>query len=92
MPNQVPDEVKSRRISELIRLQQEITGQILDDCVGKTYTVLAEGPSSREPDWLMGRTPEGFAVNFPAAGRKIGDLIQVLITRNAVHTLIGETV
>ena len=93
MPGQVPDDVKSRRIQELIDRQNEITQEINDTLQGRTVEVLVEGLSKTNPSMLSGRTRTNKLVVFPLyPGVTQGDLINVKITETRAWTQIGEVV
>jgi tRNA-2-methylthio-N6-dimethylallyladenosine synthase len=91
LPDTVPAEVKSRRLAEVIALQQRITGEIMTAQIGRRERILLEYPSRRGGHQLMGRT-EGFrSVIVPAApGFAPGDLAEVTITGATHKTLFGE--
>ncbi|MCS7000593.1 MAG: tRNA (N6-isopentenyl adenosine(37)-C2)-methylthiotransferase MiaB [Bacteroidota bacterium] len=92
----VPDEVKSRRLEEIIELQNRISWEINQGEIGKVVEVLVEGPSKRDPAQWQGRTPTNKVVIFPhigtQAGYVVGDLIHVRIERATSATLIGHVV
>lgn len=93
MPGQVPDDVKSRRIQELIDRQNEITQEINDTLQGRTVEVLVEGLSKTNPSMLSGRARTNKLVVFPLyPGVTQGDLINVKITETRAWTQIGEVV
>jgi tRNA-2-methylthio-N6-dimethylallyladenosine synthase len=90
MSDTVPPEVKSRRLAEVIALQQRITGEILAGEVGQRARILIEHPSKRAAHELMGRTDGFRSVIVPAApGLAPGDLCEVTITRATRATLFG---
>jgi tRNA-2-methylthio-N6-dimethylallyladenosine synthase len=86
----VPEEVKKRRLNEIIALQNGISQEISQSCVGKTYTVLIEGNSKRSADDFCGRNDQNQMVVFPKTeGVGPGDYVQVRIHRATSATLIG---
>lgn len=86
----VPEEVKKRRLNEIIGMQMGISQEISQTCVGKTYWVLIEGNSKRSADDFCGRNDHNQMVVFPKAeGLKPGDYVQVRIHRATSATLIG---
>lgn len=91
-PDDVPDDVKSRRLTEIIAQQNRISTQKNEACIGKTYKVLVEGTSKRSKDDLFGRNSQNTVVIFPAANHKPGDYVWVKIHRATTTSLIGETV
>lgn len=85
----VPDEVKARRLSEIIALQQKMSGRSNRADIGKMFEVLVEGTSRRSPEFLMGRTSGNKVVVFPDRGAKPGEYVMVKITGSTPATLKG---
>ncbi|MDR3350957.1 MAG: tRNA (N6-isopentenyl adenosine(37)-C2)-methylthiotransferase MiaB [Prevotellaceae bacterium] len=85
----VPDGIKTRRLMEIIALQNRLSLESNRRDVGKTFEVLAEGPSKRSPGDLAGRTPHNKMVVFPKAHCKAGDRVSVKITACSSATLTG---
>ncbi len=73
MKDDVPDEVKTRRLNEIISLQNELSAAGKKRDVGQTYEVLVEGPARRPAGAMMGRTSGNKVVVFQAANGKHGD-------------------
>ena len=92
MPDDVPDEVKSRRLSEIIALQNELGLESNRRDVGKVFEVLVEGRSRRNAEQLSGRTSQNKVVVFDRGGRDVGDYVRVRITGCTPATLFGEEV
>ncbi|MFZ4583414.1 MAG: TRAM domain-containing protein, partial [Paludibacter sp.] len=92
MEDNVPEEVKLRRLDEIIKLQNEIANQSNQNDIGKTFEVLVEGFSKRSNEQLFGRTSQNKVVIFPREGRKIGEFIHVKVVSASSATLIGEVV
>ena len=92
MPDDVPDEVKSRRLSEIIALQNELGLESNRRDVGKEFEVLVEGRSRRNAEQLSGRTSQNKVVVFDRGGRDVGDYVRVRITGCTPATLFGEEV
>ena len=90
MPDTVSAEVKSRRLAEVIALQQRITGEIMRAQIGRRERILIENPSRRGGHQLMGRTDGFRPVIVPAAGLVPGELVEVTITGATHKTLFGE--
>ena len=88
----VPPEVKTRRLNEIIELQNRLSLESNRRDVGKTFEVLVEGPSKRDPDDLCGRTGSDKMCVFPGEGHKAGDYVQVEITSCTSATLLGRIV
>jgi len=90
LKDDVPQEVKNRRLTEVIALQREHSLLRSQEQLGKTVEVLIEGTSKKsESDW-MGRNSQSFVVVFPKEGYKIGDFVNVKITDCTSGTLIGK--
>lgn len=91
-PDDVPDEIKTRRLNEIIALQNKLSAKSKRKDVGKTFTVLTEGRSKRSLDFLSGRTSQNKVVVFPDNGARQGDYVNVFIDRCTSATLIGKAV
>ncbi len=91
-PDDVPQEVKTRRLNEIIGLQNRKSLERYRAQIGKRLTVLVEGPSKRNPDQLCGRASNNMMCVFPAAGQKAGDYAHILVTDCTSATLIGQGV
>ncbi|MCF8237111.1 MAG: tRNA (N6-isopentenyl adenosine(37)-C2)-methylthiotransferase MiaB [Saprospiraceae bacterium] len=92
-PDDVPEEVKKRRLEEIISFQAELSSahNLLD--IGKTYEVLIEGDSKRDDQEFKGRNTHNKVVIFPkVAGLRSGDYARVLITSATSATLRGHIV
>ncbi|MFN8240665.1 MAG: tRNA (N6-isopentenyl adenosine(37)-C2)-methylthiotransferase MiaB [Bacteroidales bacterium] len=89
-PDDVPEEVKNRRLEEIISLQNKLSARSKKADIGKTFKVLAEGISKRSADHLYGRNSQNKVVVFPAGNIKPGDYVDVLIERSTSATLIGK--
>ena len=92
MQDDVPADVKNRRLNEIIGLQNRKSLERYQAQIGKTVTVLVEGPSKRNPEELCGRASNNMMCVFPAAGQKPGDYADVVVTGCTSATLIGEVV
>ncbi len=88
----VPDHIKSERLSEMISLQNKLSAQAKKNDVGKVYEVLIEGFSKRSDEYLSGRTSRNKVVVFPGGGLKKGNYVKVLIERCTSATLIGKSI
>jgi tRNA-2-methylthio-N6-dimethylallyladenosine synthase len=89
LPDDLPDEEKSRRLAELIELQRRIGREILEENLGRTMEVLVEGPSKRDPQEPFGRTRNRFMVVLPAGAARPGDLIPVRLASLSGSTYRG---
>lgn len=91
MKDDVPDDVKGRRLSEIIDLQQKISYEINQQLIGTSEEVLVEGFSRKSEEFLAGRTGTNKVVIFPVkSGVKTGDYVKVKINRATSATLFGE--
>ena len=90
MQDDVPDSIKSRRLNEIIALQQELSyqGNLRD--VGKEFSVLVEGVSKRSEAELMGRNSQNKVVVFPGSKELCGQYVNAVIIRCTPATLIGK--
>ena len=87
----VPEEVKKRRLSEVIRLQNQISLRHNLADVGKTFQVLIEGDSKRSDQEFKGRNSQNKMIVFPKQpGLKPGDYVNVLVKSATGATLLGE--
>jgi tRNA-2-methylthio-N6-dimethylallyladenosine synthase len=92
LPDDVPEEVKIRRLNEIIALQNRLSAESNVRCIGKTYEVLVEGVSKRSREQLVGRTEQNRVVVFDRGTHRIGDFVMVKITEASSATLKGEEV
>jgi len=92
MQDDVPEEVKTRRLNEIIALQNELSAKSKKADVGNTFEVLAEGPAKKPAGAMMGRTSGNKVVVFPATDVRPGDYVNVTVTRATSATLIGNIV
>ncbi|WP_010135731.1 tRNA (N6-isopentenyl adenosine(37)-C2)-methylthiotransferase MiaB [Ochrovirga pacifica] len=89
-PDDVPNDVKKRRLTEVINLQRELSLKNTQSYMGKTVEVLIEGNSKKSEAHWMGRNSQNYAVVFPKGNEKVGDFVQVKITDCTSATLLGE--
>ena len=92
LPDDVPEEVKLRRLNELIALQTEISAQQNKKDEGHEFDVLVEGFSKRSRQQLCGRTEQNKMVVFDKGAHHIGQTVRVRITGSTSATLLGEAV
>ena len=92
LADNVPEEVKGRRLQELIDLQVELSHESNRRDVGKTFEVLVEGTSKKKADELFGRSSQNKVIVFPDNGAKAGDLVRVAVRGCTSATLIGEAI
>ena len=91
LPDDVPEEVKIRRLNELIHLQTELSAEANRRDEGKERDVLVEGFSKRSRSQLCGRTEQGKMVVFDKGDHHIGETVRVRITGSTSATLFGTT-
>ena len=91
LPDDVAEEVKIRRLNELIALQTEISAERNKMDEGKVFEVLVEGFSKRSREQLCGRTEQNKMVVFPKGDHHIGEKVMVKIIGSTSATLLGET-
>ena len=92
LPDDVPEEVKLRRLDEMIHLQTRISAERNAMDVGKEFDVLVEGFSKRSREQLFGRTSQNKVVVFDKGTHHVGDTVRVRITGSSSATLKGEEV
>jgi tRNA-2-methylthio-N6-dimethylallyladenosine synthase len=90
LPDNVPETEKVRRLEEIISLQLELSLMRNREEVGKTMEVLVEGFSKRSREQLFGRTSQNKVVIFDKQNHRVGDRVNVLITKASAATLFGE--
>ncbi|WP_029905456.1 tRNA (N6-isopentenyl adenosine(37)-C2)-methylthiotransferase MiaB [Prevotella sp. 10(H)] len=92
LKDDVPEDVKIKRLQEIIDLQNECSLESNKNDVGKVFEVLVEGFSKRSREQLFGRTSQNKVVIFDKGNYKIGDLVNVRVTGNTSATLFGESI
>ena len=92
LPDDISEEVKIRRLNELIALQNELSAECNKDCVGKEYDVLLEGVSKRSSEQLFGRTEQNKVVIIDRGNHRIGQTVRVKITESSSATLKGVAI
>ncbi|MEE2830717.1 MAG: tRNA (N6-isopentenyl adenosine(37)-C2)-methylthiotransferase MiaB [Myxococcota bacterium] len=90
LEDDVPVEVKKRRLQEIQGLQRAITSEIMTSWEGRVAPVLVEGPSKRDPSWLSGRIGQNWIVNFPGPERLVGRTTDLLIERALSNSFQGS--
>ena len=92
LPDDVPEEVKLRRLNELIQLQTEISAQQNKKDEGREFDVLIEGFSKRSREQLCGRTEQNKMVVMDKGSHHVGETVRVRITGSTSATLFGEEI
>lgn len=92
LEDNIPEEVKIRRLNEIIALQNRLSSEANARAVGKEYEVLVEGVSKRSRDQLFGRTEQNRVVVFNRGNHHVGELVKVRIMSSTSATLLGEEI
>jgi tRNA-2-methylthio-N6-dimethylallyladenosine synthase len=92
LPDDVSEEVKLRRLNEIIALQNRLSAESNARCVGQTFEVLVEGFSKRSREQLVGRTEQNRVVVFDKGTHHVGEFVQVKITDSTSATLKGVAI
>ena len=87
---QIPYEIKKRRIGELIKLQNKITKELSNEYVGNVYRVLAEDVAPKLEGMVCGRTESGRLVNFGGTKEDVGSFFNVRIEQSKSASLFGK--
>jgi tRNA-2-methylthio-N6-dimethylallyladenosine synthase len=88
----VPEDVKGRRLTEIVDLQQKMSLASNQKDVGKTFEVLVESLSKRSKEHLSGRNSQNKVIIFPKKDYKPGDYVMVKVHDCTAATLLGESV
>lgn len=91
-PDDVPQQVKTARLNEIIALQNAISLERNRECIGKSFKVLVEGRSKRSDKELVGRTSQNKTCVFPDTGLKPGDYATVMVDSCSSATLICRVI
>jgi len=88
----IPEEIKKRRLTEIVGLQNRLSSESNRKDIGKTFRVLIEGDSKRSTDDWMGRNTHNKVVVFPKGNSnfKKGDYVMVTVTDSTQATLLGN--
>ena len=92
MPDQIPEEVSSRRIQKLIAIQKENTRRNYAGYIGQVHSVLVEEASKRDERQMAGKDEYNITVNFPGSKDLIGRIVRVKVTTAGESTLRGEMI
>ncbi|MBQ2958940.1 MAG: tRNA (N6-isopentenyl adenosine(37)-C2)-methylthiotransferase MiaB [Alistipes sp.] len=88
----IPEDVKTRRLTEIIELQNTLSEESNKRDVGKEFEILVECTSKRSEEQLSGRTSQNKMVVFDRGDHKVGDYVRVRITGCSSATLFGEEI
>jgi tRNA-2-methylthio-N6-dimethylallyladenosine synthase len=89
LPDDVPANIKQRRLATIIEAQRKLTSEIYASLVGQRERVLCESQSRRSSAELLGRT-DNYRPVIVGAGAAVGDLVDVVIDRAGPATLYGR--
>ena len=92
LEDNIPEEVKIRRLNEIIALQNRLSSEANARAGGKEYEVLVEGVSKRSRAQLFGRTEQNRVVVFNRGNHHVGELVKVRIMSSTSATLLGEEI
>lgn len=90
MKDDVPEDLKTRRLDEIIALQNKLSAASKKNDVGKIFEVLIEGASKRSSENMSGRTSQNKVVVFPGEGKVKGEYVNVAVEKSTSATLIGK--
>jgi tRNA-2-methylthio-N6-dimethylallyladenosine synthase len=85
----IPEDVKRRRLAEVVELHRGHSLQNMQKDVGKTFKVLIEGTSKRSTEHLFGRTDQNKVVIFPKEDHQKGEYVWVKVEDCTAGTLLG---
>lgn len=88
----IPEEVKKRRLAEIVALHRTHTLASMQKDVGKTFSVLIEGTSKRSEEDLYGRNDQNKVIVFPKGKHKKGEYVMVKVENCTAGTLLGKVV
>ncbi|MGI5921514.1 MAG: tRNA (N6-isopentenyl adenosine(37)-C2)-methylthiotransferase MiaB, partial [Syntrophomonadaceae bacterium] len=92
LPDQLPLEIKQKRLARLNEIQYQIALDLNKALEGKVEEILVEGPSKTNPDTLTGRTRSNRIVIFSGPQHLIGKLISVRIKEGKTFSVVGELI
>lgn len=92
LTDDISEEVKIKRLEEIIQLQNECSLKSNTKDIGKEFEVLVEGFSKRSREQLFGRTSQNKVVIFDKGSHRVGDRVKVKVTGNTSATLFGEEI
>ncbi len=92
LEDNIPEDVKGKRLNEIIALQNQLSFENNQLDIGQTYEVLVEGTSKKSKEELYGRTSQNKVVVFPRKDYKVGDFVNVIIKEATQGTLKGDSI
>ena len=92
LTDDIPEDIKGRRLSEIIAVQNKVSKEKSSEYIGKEVVVLVENSSKKsDQDW-MGRNDQNLVVVFPKENYQKGEFVKVLVERVTTTTLIGKAI
>ena len=92
LADDVSEEIKTKRLQEIINVQNELSLESNKHDIGKVFEVLVEGFSKRSKEQLFGRSSQNKVIIFDKANHRIGELVKVRVIGNTSATLFGEVI
>ncbi len=92
LKNNVEENVKSKRLTEIIELQQKLSNEQNNKDIDKIFTIIIEGKAKKDENQLFGRNSQNKVIVFEKENAKIGEKRKVKILRNTSATLIGKLI
>lgn len=92
LKDDIPEDIKTRRLNEIISLQNRLSATSKKNDIGKIVEVLTEGTSKRSSEHLSGRSSQNKVVVFPRGKHKKGEYVKVFVERCTSATLLGTVV
>ena len=92
MEDDIPVDIKQKRLAEVIALQGELSKSRMKSYVGRKHDILIEGTSRKNENQWKGRNSQNAVCVFDKLeGQKIGDMVSVFVYDNTQGTLLGRT-
>jgi tRNA-2-methylthio-N6-dimethylallyladenosine synthase len=88
----IPEEIKNKRLTEIVNLQQALSAKKTHAALGKIHRVLIEGVSKKSAEQLFGRNTQNTVVVFDKGDLNRGDYVDVMVERCTSTTLIGKVI
>ncbi len=91
LPDNISEEVKGERLSEMIEMQSKFSLESNKSDIGRVFEVLVEGVSKKSDDQMYGRSSQNKVIVFPRKDYKVGDYVDIRVIDCTSATLIGES-
>ncbi|MDE5420130.1 tRNA (N6-isopentenyl adenosine(37)-C2)-methylthiotransferase MiaB [Labilibaculum sp. DW002] len=92
LKDNIPEDVKSKRLDEMIALQRQLSLENNQNDIGEVFEVLIEGISKRSEQDVYGRTSQNKVIVFPKGSFEVGDFANVIVNSCTKATLVGVSV